>query len=813
MTLPVTFRARLALFALVNFGFCMLGLALTPGPTRVALFWPAAGLVVGALLVTERRRWAALVLAASVPIAAFNLAAGQALAVVATFAVSNVFYGLAAAWLTLRLCGGRPRLDNAAHVMAFVFAGPVVSIGLCELLPAYVLRSLGGAPLYETWAGLWAGSALGVLTVGSVILAWSEQRAHPAPSLPAPAFERWAFATLFATVACVVFVFAAGDRPFSREMLLLPLLVWAALRFGLRGATGIGLVMTLAALAATVTGHGVFAHPDAPAASAVAAQLFCAIAFLTELFMASIVETHRRGADALRRSEEKYRMLVENQTDLVVKVDLDGRFLFVSPSYCRMFGKSEAELVGKTFMPLVHEDDRESTARAMEGLFGPPYAAHMEQRALTAQGWRWLAWADTAVLDASGRVREIIGVGRDITERRAMEERLRQSEKLEAIGRLAGGVAHDFNNQLTGILGGAEHLTEELARDPELREVAESIREAALRSARLTRQLLAFSRKEPPRATTVRVQAIVEDVVTLLVRSVDKRIELRTELLASTAVVLGDPDRLHSALLNVAINACDAMPDGGTLTFRTREVVLDAASCAALEPFELAPGAHVELCVRDTGAGLSAEARAHLFEPFFTTKPVGKGSGLGLPEVYGTVKAWRGAVRVESTPGGGTAVTLLLPAAHGEPRAAAAPAGTPAPAGTSSLRVLIVDDELNVRRSLGLLLRTAGHHAIECDRGREAIDRYAAQRSAIDLAILDMTMPDMTGRELLAQLRGVNPSLPVIISSGYAEGPDLEAALAEPGVRFLQKPYTTEELDRTLLEALGRPASGARPPR
>ena len=515
------------------------------------------------------------------------------------------------------------------------------------------------------------------------------------------------------------------------------------------------------------------------------------------------ITDRKRIEAALRASEEKYRLLVENQTDLVVKMDVEGRFLFVSPSYCRMFGKTEAELLGSTFMPLVHEDDREMTARAMEALHRPPHTASMEQRALTALGWRWLAWADTAVLDDAGRVVEIVGVGRDVTDRRQVEDRLRQSEKLEAIGRLAGGVAHDFNNQLTGILGNAEYLEAALARDPELAEAARSVREAAVRSGRLARQLLAFARKEPARAVEVDVHQVVEDVVELLSRSIDKRIALRARLDAAPSLIRGDRDRLHAALLNLALNARDAMPDGGALAFETRSVELGDDACAA-GPFQLAPGPHLELRVRDSGVGLSDSARAHLFEPFFTTKPIGKGSGLGLAEVYGTVQAHRGAVTVQSAPGAGTTFTILLPVPP-EASREAGDGGTVREAedGARALRVLLVDDELNVRRSLGLLLRTGGHSVVECAGGGEAVERHRAERGDVDVVILDMMMPDMTGREVFARLRAEDPRIPVIVSSGYSGGADADAdALrSERGVFFLNKPYTTDQLERTLAAA------------
>jgi PAS domain S-box-containing protein len=799
----LSFWAGLAVFAAINFGLCRVGLALGPSPSRVALFWPAAGLVLGALLLSDRRRWAAILVAAILPSTVFNATAGQAPAVVATFAATNVAAALSSAWLTLRLCGGRPCLTKPSHMVAFIAAGPLVATGCCELLPAATLSAVYGAPVLQIWPQLWVGSGLGMLTVGALLLAWADPTGKPSLIARSKVPEAVALLALFCVALWLVFL-GSERGALVNEILLLPLLVWAALRFGIRGATVIGLLMTLAALYATVAGLGTFAFTATTAArAAVSAQLFCFIVVLTELFMASVVEDRRRGAEALSESEEKYRLLVENQTDLVVKVDREGRFLFVSPSYCRMFGKSEAELLGHEFMPLVHEDDRGATARAMEALHRPPYTAHMEQRAMTVHGWRWLAWADTAILDARGRVAAIVGVGRDVTERRVVEDRLRQSEKLEAIGRLAGGVAHDFHNQLTGILNSAEYLREALARDPVRRRAADEIREGALRSAGLTRQLLAFARKRPTHEVLdVDVHRIVAEVMALLSRSIDKRIALRTTLTAAPALGRGDPDRLHAALLNLALNARDAMPDGGTLTFETRPVDVDAERGAALE---VAPGRYLEVCVRDTGVGLSVEARAHLFEPFFTTKPPGKGSGLGLAEVYGTVKAHGGAITVESAPLRGTAVTLLLPAASDMARAPGEPdLGTGPAVSAPPLRVLLADDHLNVRRSLGLLLRTGGHEVVECEGGRQALECYRAEGSAIDIAIVDMMMPDMTGSEVIAQLRTMSSELPIIVSSGFSAGSELDALRAEPGLYLMQKPYTADQLERTLAAAMAR---------
>jgi PAS domain S-box-containing protein len=807
----------LALLAAANLALCVVGRALTPGVDRVALFWPAAGLVAGVMLVSDRGRWPAQLLATALTTFAFNLAGGLPPLVLAAFTLQQALGALVAVWTTRAVCGGRPELGNVRHVLGLVLGG-VIAAGL-YVVPAGAIARTDGAPFAVVGFALWLGATLGALTVIPLVLAWSERgggggrRPH--------ALEGAGLVAALALAAGLALL-RQGGGVLANEVLLVPVLVWAALRFGPRGATLVVAATTLLALGATVAGRGAFAlHPGGVEQDALASQLFCGVGAIATLFLSGAVEASRRAVAAaraaaaeLRASEEKYRLLVENQTDLVVKVDARGRFLFASPSYCRTFGKSEAELLGSDFMPLVHEEDREPTARAMEALSRPPYAVELEQRALTVDGWRWLAWADTAIRDADGEVVAIVGVGRDVTDRRELDARLRRSEKLEGIGRLAGGVAHDFNNQLTGILGGAQYLAAALRDAPALRDVALDVVDGAERSARLTRQLLAFARKQPPRADAVDVHRTLSELVALLSRSVDKRIALRTDLRAGRATVTGDPDRVHGALLNLAINACDAMPAGGALTFETRPAVLDAARCAELA-FAVAPGPHLEVTVRDTGVGLSEEARAHLFEPFFTTKPVGKGSGLGLAEVYGTVSSHRGAISVESAPGLGTAVTLLLPlAADAEDAGAAAPPRASPPPGAAASRrycILVADDEPNVRRSLVRLLRVIGHEVLDCDGGVRALASHAERAADVDVAIVDMMMPDMTGRELVAALRAAAPRLPIIVSSGFTATADLDALAAEPDVFFLPKPYRTEALEEALERAAGsRSRSAAR---
>ena len=517
------------------------------------------------------------------------------------------------------------------------------------------------------------------------------------------------------------------------------------------------------------------------------------------------VGPRKRAEEALRRSELRYRHLVENQHDLLVEADVDGRLRFASPSYCRLFGKTEEELLGERFMPLVHAEDRGATLQALEKLFLPPHACVVEQRVMTQDGWRWVAWSDKAVLDERGDVVSIVAVGRDITAQRAMEERLRQSEKLQAIGQLAGGVAHDFNNQLTGILSAGELLAQALERDPDLRELAEMIVTAAEHSTRLTRQLLAFARKGTLQTVPVDMHGTVQDVMALLRRSIDKRIVIRHDLAARPSTTLGDSAQLHNALLNLALNARDAMPEGGELTFSSRVAALSREHIEASR-LDVAPGRYLALDVADTGSGMSEETKAHLFEPFFTTKDVGKGSGLGLAAVYGTIKNHRGGVEVASEPGRGSTFTLYLPLVETASRQEDSEL---VPAVEAHRRILVVDDERVVRDVLRRLLEKAGHQVLVADGGNEALELYRKNHHHLDLVIVDVMMPDMDGRDVLALMREVNPAVRAVLSSGYSV--DGEGAQTTDGVRLLQKPYTLEEVTRVVAESLATPVRHAVP--
>ncbi|MFW5752425.1 MAG: PAS domain-containing hybrid sensor histidine kinase/response regulator [Planctomycetota bacterium] len=629
---------------------------------------------------------------------------------------------------------------------------------------------------------------------------------------------------------------------------------------------------------------------------------------------------NRHNAAALRRSEADYRLLVHHQSDLVVKVDTAGRILFASDSYCRVFGRTRRELIGHPYMPLVHADDREATAAAVASLAHPPYTVTIEQRALTVNGWRWFAWVDTAIRDQTGAISAIIGVGRDITDRKQAEEQrqraergradllaemqlvfdhmplacvrldragqcayansqarrlfavgpqglepdgilavleardrqrvaellppehhpetparmvvtvrpddagpmrcewqvvplqgtdggvlilaediserlsmelqLRQAEKLQAVGQLAGGIAHDFNNQLAGIMGFAEILVQRLG-DDQRREPAEKIVLAARCAADLTRQLLAFSRKGNYVSVPVDAVALVHEVGVLLTHSIDKRITIAYEHGDEPLLVDGDPSQLQNAVLNLALNARDAMPDGGQMTLAAHGEHLSAAACARLGD-AVRPGDHVRIEVRDTGIGIEPTVRQHMFEPFFTTKPPGRGTGMGLAAVYGTMAAHHGAIRVDSEPGQGSCFVCLLPRSSARTSEHAPPAPR-AEIGTAGAHVLLVDDDAVVREALAALLRDNRLRVACCHDGAAAV-HCVRTHADLDLVLLDMMMPGLDGPACFKALRDLRPELPVILISGYSLD-DQTQALLDAGARdFLQKPVAAQAL-------------------
>ncbi|MDA3898486.1 MAG: transporter substrate-binding domain-containing protein [Desulfobacteraceae bacterium] len=515
----------------------------------------------------------------------------------------------------------------------------------------------------------------------------------------------------------------------------------------------------------------------------------------------------KRIEDELRESEEKYRLLVENQTDLVVKVDLEGKFEFVSPSYCEMFGKTENELLGKNFLPLVHGDDQKRTAKTMESLYQPPYQAYVEQRAMTKHGWKWLAWIDTAVLDEQKNVIAIIGAGRDITDRiqaeaekTELEEQLRQARKMESIGTLSGGIAHDFNNILSIIIGNTELALDNVPESNASHWNLKEIISAGLRAKDIVSQLLAFSRKTKQDLKPTAIVPVIKDAIHFLRSSIPRSIDLRTDIDDGGEIVFADPVQIHQVMMNLCINASQAMEQtGGTLTVKVKSFVSGFAS-TGVDP-DIEPGEYVKIIISDTGPGIDPEIIDRIFDPYFTTKTVGQGSGMGLSVVHGIIKNHSGLISVESQPDKGTIFSILLPKTARTPEITA-DSKTNIPTGNET--ILFVDDEEAVMELGQQILKSLGYDVYATISPTAGLEMFRSNPDTYDLVITDMTMPKMTGVDLANEIMRIRPDFPVIICTGFNPIIDEEKARTLGISALVMKPFSRQEIAQSIRQVLDR---------
>jgi PAS domain S-box-containing protein len=413
---------------------------------------------------------------------------------------------------------------------------------------------------------------------------------------------------------------------------------------------------------------------------------------------------------------------------------------------------------------------------------------------------RWVHGRGELVHNAKGELLTMTGTIQDITERKRLEEQLLQAQKMESVGRLAGGVAHDFNNLLTVINGYCDLMLEGMETPDPLKEQLNEVRGAGQRAAALTQQLLAFSRRQVMRPQVLDLNAFLRETERLLQRLIGEDVRLATVLDGALGKVKADPGQINQVILNLAVNARDAMPGGGCLTIETANVDIDAESAAAQVGSRA--GRYVRLSVCDTGAGMDAETRRHLFEPFFTTKAAGQGTGLGLSSVYGIVQQSDGWITVYSEPGQGTQFHVYLPRLEEDAEKPAAPVENPAAAfGTET--ILVTEDQDNVRKLVSRMLRGFGYHVLEAANGGEALEAASAHAGPIDLLVTDLVMPEMSGRELGAELKRRRPEIRVLYMSGYTGNVVAQRGLLEEGVAFIEKPFTAESLASKVRDTLG----------
>jgi PAS domain S-box-containing protein len=508
----------------------------------------------------------------------------------------------------------------------------------------------------------------------------------------------------------------------------------------------------------------------------------------------------QKGAEDLRDSEERLRYFIKYSPAAIAMLDKELRYLVYSDRWLVDYGLAGRDLRGLSHyevFPEIPERWREIHRRALAG-----ETLHADADAFTRVDGRvqWLRWEVRPWLDALGQIGGVAFLTEDITERRRLETQLHQAQKMEAIGQLTGGVAHDFNNLLTVILGNAEVLLDEIEGDESRRKLLGPIIAAAERGAGLTRLMLAFARRQPLEPSTFEMNEVVTRMSALLQRTIGENVEIDLRLTKPLWKVTADIRQVETAVLNIVLNARDAMPEGGKLTIETANV--DLSDDYIAHNIGVDPGHYVMLALTDTGTGIAPEMQDRIFEPFFTTKEVGKGTGLGLSMVHGFVKQTGGHIKVYSELGYGTSLKIYLPRAGVEAATSEPAERGPAQLSTGVETILVVEDDPHVRTFAAQQLRRLGYRVTEATDGPSAL-RAVELQGAPDLLFTDVIMPGgLTGRQLADRIKDIQPGIKILFTSGYTEDSILHQGRLDPGVHLLQKPYRSDKLAQKVREVL-----------
>ncbi len=810
----------------VYFAAGKLGLKLAFVHASATAVWPPTGIALAALLLLGLRAWPGILLGAFL----VNVTTAGTVATSGAIAVGNTLEALIGAALVNRFANGRHAFRRAEGVLRFcLFAALASTVVSATLGPASL--SVSGAADWRDYRGIWltwwVGDAVAAVVVTPVLVLWSTP-----PWLAGGRRQALEAAAVLATLIFGALVVFAGWSPFTTknyplEFLCIPPLIWAAVRFGPREAATGTLALSAIAIWGTLHGFGPFARASHNE-SLLLLQAFMGAVGMMALAIGAVV-SERRDAEhllhglndtleqrvrertaelgvanaALRASEGRLSGIVEIAQDAIITVDERQHITLFNQGAERIFGYTAPEALGQPLHLLLPARVVAAHAEHVTHFARSPDTARLmgERREILGRrkdGSEFPAEASISRLVHDKRT-VFTAILRDVTERKRLEEQLRQAQKLEGIGRLAGGIAHDFNNLLTAILGYTDLLLAGLSEDDPRASDMREIRRAAASGAALTRQLLAFSRKQILQPALLDLNLAVLNQERLLRRLIGENIAVVLQLEPALGRVHADPTQIDQVIVNLAVNARDAMPHGGTLTIATAHV--DVGEAAARANSWVVPGRYVRLRINDTGHGMTPEVQAHLFEPFYTTKASGQGTGLGLSTVYGIVKQSGGFISVESTPGTGTTFLIDLPRVEARAPATEAPRRQlVSTAGTET--ILLVEDDDHVRDLARRALEQQGYTVIVARDPREALLTYTDHGRRIALVLTDVVMPGMSGAALAERLTRVRPDLKVLYMSGYTEDAIVHHGVLRTGVAFLPKPFTPETLTRKVRDFL-----------
>jgi len=798
--------------------------------------WPPSGIALAALLVLGYRVWPGIALGAFL----VNVTTAGSVATSIGIALGNTLEGIVGAYLVNRFANGCHAFDRARDFFKFVLLAGISStavspaIGVTSLSLGEFARWADYGSIWMTW---WLGDVSSVLVMAPLLVlassgapvCWSGRRVLEAAALLLSLF-------LIGQIVFGGLIFHGKGYPL--EFACMPLLLWAAVRFDRRLVAVAIVGLSGIAIWGTARGLGPFVK-DTQNESLLLLQAFIGVVAVTTMALATLVwerqgvraalqgardeleqrvrertgalssandalaaevTERKRAEEHLRRSEEEYHLLFDSNPHPMWVFDAETlAFLAVNKGAIDNYGYSQQEFLGMTIQDIRPPEDLPELERSLR---------EHSARAAPAFGLFPHRKKDGTLIEAEIASRPLRFLGRearlvlavDVTERRSLEAQLLQSQKMETVGRLAGGVAHDFNN-LLGVITGYGELLRNRLDDPRLRKYVDDILKASERAAGLTKQLLAFSRKQVLEPRILDVNRAIEHMEGMLRRLIGENIQLVT-VLKDVPPIKADQGQVEQVLMNLAVNARDAMPQGGRIVIESDRVDLDERY-ARLHS-EVRPGSYVMLAVTDTGHGMTPEVKARLFEPFFTTKEAGKGTGLGLATVHGIVKQSGGYIFVYSEPGRGTAFKMYFPPAEEGVAAAAPMPDEEAPRGNET--ILVVEDEAALREITRECLETTGYTVLESAHAAAALELSEGYKGMIHLLLTDVVMPGIPGSELAQRLTAERPEMKVLYMSGYTDDTViLRGALTEEKA-FVQKPFTIAHLARKIREVLDTPA-------